>query len=324
MQRKPQLSPSLIFGRKQSPKYVESKSDSTVGVLAVDVGGTKISGAIIDREYKILFLKTVSSRETVLGIADPNLAKTRSLIATLMKYAEVHKIDLIGGAAGFPEYVNLDGILTSHDNIDWRIQPKEDFPESTKIPWVIQSDVRCAGVAEAMLGSGRRQKDFVYITVSSGISHTHFVDGLAISGETGEAIGFGLLEIDVSGVALPLENYCSGLGIARRFANFTGDDTLDARAVLALFETNPIAREIVESSATVLGREIASLAKSLPTRLFVIGGGLWLGSQKYRELVISSFDENCVSLGIEARITSAAIEHAGLLGAAFYAFKNLE
>ena len=303
---------------------MESKSESTIGVLAIDVGGTKIAGAILDREYKILFHKTVSSRETVLGIADPNLATTKSLISTLITYAKAHKIELVGGAAGFPEYVNLSGLLTSHDNIDWRIQPKKDFPELTMIPWVIQSDVRCAGVAEAMMGAGRGYKDFVYITVSSGISHTHFIDGTAISGEDGEAIGFGLIKISVAGVVVALENYSSGLGIARRFAQFTGVDSFDAKAVLALFETSSIAREIVESSATVLGREIALLARSLPTGLIVIGGGLWMGSQKYRELVVTSFGETCVSLRIVARITDAEIEHAGVIGTAIYAFKNLE
>ena len=303
---------------------MESKSESTVGVLAIDIGGTKIAGAILDREYKILFHKSVSSRERVRGIADPNLATTKSLISTLIAYAKAHTIELVGGAAGFPEYVNLNGLLTSHDNIDWQIQPTKDFPEMTMIPWVIQSDVRCAGVAEAMMGAGRGYKDFVYITVSSGISHTHFIDGKAISGEDGEAIGLGLIKITVAGVEVALENYCSGLGIARRFAQFTGEDSLDEKAVLAFFDTSPIAREIIESSATVLGREIALFAKSLPTGLIVIGGGLWMGSQKYRELVITSFGETCTNLRIVARITDAEIEHAGVIGTAIYAFKNLE
>ena len=57
---------------------------------------------------------------------------TKSLISTLIAYAKAHTIELVGGAAGFPEYVNLNGLLTSHDNIDWRIQPKKDFPEMKK------------------------------------------------------------------------------------------------------------------------------------------------------------------------------------------------
>lgn len=292
-------------------------------VIALDLGGSKITGAIVNSELKILAQKTIPSRETIAGIADPGMVRTKELIAELCAKAISLGIDLVGGVAGFPEYVDLDGMLTSADNIDWKLQPQEDFANLTGFPWIAQSDVRCAGIAEAHIGAGHECSDFVYITVSSGISHTHFLQGRAITGPNGEAIGFGLIEIETPEGKYVLENYCSGLGIARRYARSSNDFTSDAKSLVERFGDDGVAREIISSACTVLGVEMARLAAQLPTQVLVIGGGLWLGSSLYRELTTSSFHAARQKIGIDSEIRSATIEHSGVIGAAIYAFAEL-
>lgn len=301
---------------------MKASFEGRTGVLAVDCGGTKISGAIIDPTFEILKYEIAPSRENVDGIADPQLLITKTLISTLLRYADENGISLVGAAAGFPEYVNLSGMLTTRENIDWPEQPKDDFSRLTGFAWVIESDVRCAGLAEARFGAGKEFQDFVYITISSGISHTHFVDGIAITGDDGDAIGFGVMDIKVSDKIFTLENYTSGLGIARRYGQISGDYSLNAKDIFARFESDPIAREIIESAAQVLGTEIAEFAHSLPTDSIVIGGGLWLGSQKYQSLVSSAFKIACQSIGISPRILNAEVEHSGVIGAAIYALSK--
>jgi glucokinase len=293
------------------------------GILVIDVGGTKISGAITNLENQILYEKTVSSRESIKGIADPELRITRALIVELSKYAEANGIELLRGCAGFPEYVNLAGLLTTAENVDWRKQPKEDFARLTDFPWVIQSDVRCAGIAEARLGAGRGLEDFVYLTISSGISHTHFLDGEAVTGPHGEAIGFGLIHIEVDGREYELEKYCSGLGISRRYAHGSNDFTLDAKALMIRFESNPEVREIITSATQILGEEMAKFVGLLGTQEVVIGGGLWLGSKMYRDLTTNAFKSACQVLDIKAKIRNAVIDHSGLVGASVYAVESL-
>ncbi len=295
-------------------------SEARSGVLAIDCGGTKISGAIVDSEFKILVHEIVPSRDSVEGIADPRLLKTKSLISSLIVRADELSISLVGAAAGFPEYVNLCGLLTSRENIDWPEQPKDDFARLTSFPWVIESDVRCAGLAEARFGAGKDSNDFVYITISSGISHTHFINGRAITGADGEAIGFGVIDIEVADKTYLLENYCSGLGIARRFGQISGEYSLNAREIFDHFESDATARKVIESAADVLGTEIANFAESLPTELIVIGGGLWLGSQKYQDLVAAAFRRASESMGISPRIVNAEVDNSGVIGAAIYAF----
>ena len=292
-------------------------------VLAIDVGSSKISGAIVDKNLQILHKELIASRDSVTGLADQNLERTKLMINSLKTIADKEGISIFGAAAGFPEYIDLEGNLTSRDQIDWKIQPSLDFSQILRVPWTIQSDVRCAGIAEARLGSGKNESDFVYITISTGISHTHFIGGKPISGFDGRAIGFGVIEIDTGSEIMPLENFSSGLGIARRYSAITGDKTINAKSLFDDYKGNSLATEIIESAAAILGREIAIFANSLLTKVIVIGGGLWMGSAIYRDLVLTSFQKISKELNYNGTILSASVSDAGVIGTAIYALDSV-
>jgi len=310
-------------GRKLFHNRVLQMIKNNPMVLAIDVGASKISGAIVDRNLKIFHKDLKASRDSVTGLADQNLDRTKKMIKALHVVANNEDISIFSAAAGFPEYVDLAGNLTSRDQIDWKIQPSLDFSQILPVPWTIQSDVRCAGIAEARLGSGKNESDFVYITISTGISHTHFIGGKPISGFDGRAIGFGVIEIDTGSEIAPLENFSSGLGIARRYSAITGDTNINANSLFADFKSNSLAREIIESAAAILGREIAIFGNSLPTKVIVIGGGLWMGSEIYRNLVLTSFRKIAKELGYNGNILNATVSDAGVIGTAIYALDSL-
>ncbi len=292
-------------------------------VLAIDLGGTKISGAIVDSDLSVVVQRTIPSRGSIQGIADPELLGAKKLISDLCLQAERANINLVYGVGGFPEYVDLKGMLTSADNIDWRVQPQEDFALLTGFPWISQSDVRCAGIAEALQGAGRGESDFVYVTISSGISHTHFLGGIAVTGASGEAIGFGMRDVKILENIHILENYSSGLGIARRYAQASQDLSLDAKSLMDRFETDELAREVITTACEVLGAELAKFLSHLSTPVLVLGGGLWLGSEKFRELTLNSFKSACQLLNFHPTVRDAEVEHSGVIGAAIYGFAEL-
>ncbi len=297
--------------------------NTTPAVIAIDIGGTKISGALVDPQLQILHQITIPSREGVIGVADPGLVRTHGVITDLLDLAKMHGIEVSQGAAGFPEYVTLDGSLTTRDNIDWQGQPKQEFAEISGFPWIIESDVRCAGTAEARIGAGKDFSDFVYITVSSGISHTHFLGGSAQPGSDGSAIGFGVHELLLEGETRSLESYASGLGIARRYALVSGHDSAHAPEVFAQYDTDNDAHRIVKSAAEILGSEIAKFAWEMRTHYIVIGGGLWLGSDLYRSLVRNAFNRELQVRAHSAQIVEATVADSGVIGAAIYAFDQL-
>lgn len=291
--------------------------NSTRATLAIDVGASKIAGALVGETFEILHHETVPARTALYGDADPDLAITKGLINTLLKVAKDKNLEVTKGGACFAEYVTPDHLLNSKDQIAWSVQPKEDFAELTGFAWAIESDVRAMALAEVRAAN---VKDFLFITVSSGISHALVMGGKPWAGATGEAIGFGITQIDNSQESPILEQFSSGLGITRRYQKATGTDITSAEIVFAQYEKDPIAKEIIGSAAAVLGKSLAAMVDFLDPARIVIGGGLWLGSDLYRNLVVASYEKNVTKRRKAPEvIKSVAGRNAAVIGAAIAA-----
>ncbi|CAB4956055.1 MAG: ROK family protein [Actinobacteria bacterium] len=291
--------------------------NSTRATLAIDVGASKIAGALVGDTFEILHHETVPARTALYGDADPDLAITKGLINALLQVAKDKNLEVTKGGACFAEYVTPNHLLNSKDQIAWSVQPKEDFAALTGFAWTIESDVRAMALAEARAAN---VKDFLFITVSSGISHALVIGGKPWAGATGEAIGFGITQIDNSQESPILEQFSSGLGIARRYQKATGTDVTSAEIVFAQYEKDPIAKEIIGSAAAVLGKSLAAMVDFLDPAKIVIGGGLWLGSDLYRNLVLASYEKNVTKRRKAPEvINSVAGSNAAVIGAAIAA-----
>jgi glucokinase len=291
--------------------------NSTRATLAIDVGASKIAGALVGDTFEILHHETVPARTALYGDADPDLAITKGLINALLQVAKDKNLEVTKGGACFAEYVTPNHLLNSKDQIAWSVQPKEDFAALTGFAWTIESDVRAMALAEARAAN---VKDFLFITVSSGISHALVIGGKPWAGATGEAIGFGITQIDNSQESPILEQFSSGLGIARRYQKATGTDVTSAEIVFAQYEKDPIAKEIIGSAAAVLGKSLAAMVDFLDPANIVIGGGLWLGSDLYRNLVLASYEKSVTKRRKAPEvINSVAGSNAAVIGAAIAA-----
>jgi glucokinase len=257
--------------------------------LAIDVGASKIAGALINADFKILHELSIPARQSLYGLADPDLALTKKMITELLEVAKSQGVEVNKGGACFAEYVTPDQLLNSRDQIAWSAQPKQDFTDLTGFSWVIESDVRAMALAEAKASS---LKDFLFVTISSGISHALVINGKPWSGATGEAIGFGITQIDNSQESPTLEQYSSGMGIARRYQQVESKDIESAENVFANYNGDKVAKEAIDSAAAVLGKSLAALVDYIDPAKIVIGGGLWLGSELYRNLVLASYEKN--------------------------------
>jgi glucokinase len=291
--------------------------NATRATLAIDVGASKIAGALVSGSFEILHHETVPARTELYGDADPGLTITKALIKSLLKIAKEKSLEVVNGGACFAEYVTPDQLLNSRDQIAWTVQPKEDFAELTGFAWVIESDVRAMALAEVK-ASGL--KDFLFVTVSSGISHALVVNGKPWAGATGEAIGFGITQIDNSQESPILEQFSSGLGIARRYQKATNADVASAEIAFAQYEKDPIAKEIIDSASAVLGKSLAAMVDFLDPAKIVIGGGLWLGSGLYRNLVLESYEKNVTKRRKAPEVVkSLAGSNSAVMGAAIAA-----
>jgi glucokinase len=290
---------------------------SAKATIAIDVGASKIAGALVSENFEILHEVSIPGRESLFGLADQDLALTKGLIKEILSLAKSRNIEVVKGGACFAEYVTPGQELNSRDQIAWNIQPKEDFAALTGFDWTIESDVRAMALAEAR-ASGL--SDFLFVTVSSGISHALVINGKPWTGATGEAIGFGITEIDNSKESPNLEQYSSGMGIARRYQSIVKDEVESAESVFAKYASDESAQQVIDSAAAVLGKSLAAMIDYLDPEIIVIGGGLWLGSELYRKLVIASYADNASKRRPAPKILNALTgATAAVIGAAIAA-----
>ena len=286
--------------------------------MAVDVGATKIHGGILDENLKIIHEETIASRESLLGLADQGLRRTKNTIVNLTSLAAKTNINISSACIGFPEYVSNDGLIISRDTIDWQSQPKGDLIELTELDWIVESDVRCAAMGELSLIENMSQSNFLYVLVSSGISHTLVINGRPWTGANGRAIGFGVTQIEHHGEFRSLESVASGLGIAREYERLSGVSVRGAIEVFQNFDSDLTSKIVIVNAAEAFSRGLLNLVEVIDPSRVIIGGGLWLGSQKYRKLV-----SELLPKAINGIMSVASLQNSGLVGAGVIARDSL-
>lgn len=289
-------------------------------IIGLDVGGTKVAGGLLTEDDRLTETVQRSARVGVAG--DPGLAVTRSVAEDLFERARRAGLLVDGIGAGFPEYVDASGWLTSHEVLAWTTQPRELL--SGLAPVTVESDVRCAALGEGAFGVARGLASYAYVNIGTGLSHALVEDGQPWPGARGEAIALGELEVTrrVDGaVTGNLERYASGEGVRERFIAATGREVADAAEVFRLStDGDETARSIVDSAARAMGAGLATLVALVDPGAIVIGGGVASAGERWRNLLETSFHE-CVSsrpapvpilwatLGGSAGIIGAAIAH---------------
>ncbi len=300
----------------------------TAIAVGIDVGGTKIAGALIAADGAVIHeIKTATPRSE--RGADPAGTATMAMVNELLAHRDIARHDLVGVGIGVPEYVDPHGRITSSLVLAWDTEPAAWFAArnvgtvaSTGPPDVmVESDVRCAALAEACLGHGRGVSSCLYVTVGTGISHTMLIDGEVWSGHRGEAIAIGELPAStdarlVRHASLTVEAQSSGLAL-ERFAADLG------------VSPNEFDDSRLEAAYRQAGRTIASALASavalLDPEIIVLGGGLGTSSGAFAEAIDDQY-RMLTSMRAHAPplIRSALGTRAGVIGAGLVVHQRAE
>jgi glucokinase len=281
-------------------------------IVAIDLGASWIRGAIFDLQGNCLFESRLPSRDSISGKADAGFKRSVKLAHTLADWAKDNDFELWGGCIAVPEYVDASGNLTSDEQIEWHRQPVDLLTEALNIPWISESDVRCAALAETT-----NYSDFLYVTVSSGISHCLVIDGKPFSGHHGRAIGLGTMKARDG--SRTVEEIASGLGISRRYFEITNRE-LNTSEVFSLYEVDPDATKIIDAAAYELAFALNHISMILDPGLIIVGGGFWLNSEAMRTGTIANFEE-LMKGNLLPRVLSASSSDSTLQGAAIAALR---
>ncbi|MEO0684582.1 MAG: ROK family protein, partial [Cyanobacteria bacterium J06649_11] len=208
----------------------------------------------------------------------------------------------------------------------WRNIPLGDILEA-KIgkPTVIDNDANCAGLGEAWLGGGRDYKNFILLTLGTGVGGAIFIDGKLFTGRFGSAGELGLISLIPDGPQCKsgnqgsLEQHNSVIAIRR----CTGKEPAELGALAKA--GNEEALKFWQEYGKSLGIGVTSLIYVLTPEAVVIGGGVSASFEFFLPSMKTEIERRVMPTSrVDLQIIKAQLGNAaGMLGAAKLALEKI-
>lgn len=150
--------------------------------IGVDLGGTNIVASVVNDSYSIL--ATSKTKTNAPRSAEEIFDDIAMVVDEAIAKAGISKDDIDSLGLGTPGTVNGEGIIEFANNLGFNNVPaKQMLIEKTGIEKVyIENDANCAALGEAYAGVGNGAKNFVAVTLGTGVGSGVIVDGKIVNG----------------------------------------------------------------------------------------------------------------------------------------------
>ena len=268
-------------------------------VLGIDIGGTFTKIGLVDRSGSIHFEDEISTRgfETIEEFIIALHAHVESRLETLEE-----EFSLLGIGVGAPNGNYYEGTIENAPNLAWkgRIEFVKLMEAQFRLPVVVTNDANAAALGEMLFGGAGSYKNFVMVTLGTGLGSGLVVNGDIVYGHDGFAGELGHVLVYDEGRQCGcgkkgcLEAYVSATGIKRTAYELlaeVNDDSevrdipfssLKPKVLTRLAEKGDVvAIKAFERTGFLLGRALAdTVAHVSPARIFLFGGlakaGSWI------------------------------------------------
>lgn len=307
--------------------------------VGVDVGGTRIAAGLVERKGRILKdAKQLTPKSGPFAVIDAII----DLVAEVT--AGVHDSEIAGVGIGIPAQIDfLRQSVEFCTNLPLAgVDVRSLVMSRVKREVIIDNDGTLAAFGEARWGAAKGARDFLMLTVGTGVGGGMFFNGEPYRGSRGLGGEVGHTVIDLSGPPCPcggaghLESYVSRPAIAARgreeAASYRGRailaraggnvDDVTAESVLAAAQQgDEVARGILLDVGTVLGRALVGFVNILNPKLIVVGGGIGEGADFMVERAAEVMRGEALAGRRDVSVVQAVLGNdAGILGAAALAF----
>ncbi|MGN0048503.1 MAG: ROK family protein [Bacteroides sp.] len=261
-------------------------------VVGIDIGGTNTVFGIVDARGSIVANNSIKTG--AYAQADEYVdAVCKNLLPLIEANGGVDKIKGIG--IGAPNGNYYSGTIEFAPNLPWKgiIPLAKMFEDRLGIPTTLTNDANAAAIGEMTYGAARGMKDFIMITLGTGVGSGIVINGQMVYGHDGFAgeLGHVIMRREDGrlcgcGRKGCLETYCSATGVARTAREFltastepsllraipaeeiTSKDVYDAAV-----QGDTLAMNIFNFTGTILGEALADfIAFSSPEAIVLFGG----------------------------------------------------
>ena len=283
-------------------------------VIGIDMGGTNTAFGLVDARGTVLASSSIKTAKH----ADINdyIAELHEAIMRLVE--ENNAVDKINGIGiGAPNACYYTGVIADGVNLPWPTPiPLADLiTEKFGIPCVITNDANAAAIGEMTYGVARGMKDFIMITLGTGVGSGIVINGQVVYGHDGFAGELGHVIMKRTngrmcgcGRSGCLEAYCSATGVARTAREFleirTEDsllrnipiDEITSKDVYdCAVQDDKLAKEIFEYTGTILGEALADFCTFSSPEAFVLFGGLTKSGELIMRPVREAYEKNVMT-----------------------------
>ncbi len=293
--------------------------------LGLDIGGTSIKCGII-LESGIIEKKDQVPTEAKRG-GDYLIKKVISLIDELL--AQEKGIKGIGiSTAGQIDH-NNGVVIYATDNLPgWTdMKIKERLKEKFFLPVYVDNDVNCAALGEKWLGVGKDQRDFLCLSIGTGIGGSIVINNQIYRGERGLAGEWGHMIVEKNGLLCTCgqrgcwEQYAStGALINYVKSSLTEELNVDGKYIFTQAASgNNLYQEAVERFIDYLGLGIANLTKIFNPSLVIVGGAITAQGEDFLAILKESISSHLMpsfSKNLDIKL-AAHNNDAGILGAVY-------
>ncbi len=261
-------------------------------VLGIDIGGTNTVFGIVDARGNVIAsssIKTKKHNDFKDYLDELYVEATRLIEAN----DAVDKIQGIG--IGAPNANYYDGWIKDAVNLPWPSLPLAELvSEKFGIPVAVTNDANAAALGEMTYGAARGLKDFIMITLGTGVGSGIVINGQVVYGHDGLAGELGHVIVKRNNGRLCgcgrtgcLETYCSATGVARTAREFLEartepsllrnlqiEDITSKDVYDAAMNGDRLAQDIFTYTGTILGEAMADMMVFSSPEAFILFGGL--------------------------------------------------
>lgn len=309
--------------------------------VGIDIGGTNTVFGIVDEQGHILSHDGIKTKDypDINVYADTVAGHLRSLIEA------AGGIELINGiGVGAPNANYYTGQIEQAPNLPWKgtIPLARMLRERLTLPVTLTNDANAAALGEMTYGVAHGMKDFIMITLGTGVGSGIVINGRLVYGHDGFAGELGHVIVRRGGRLCGcgrrgcLETYCSATGIVRTVHEMLSstdtpsllrDIPLDKVTSKDIYDAaeqgDKLALEIFRFTGTVLGEAFADFIAFSSPEAIVLFGGLAKAGEYIIAPIREAMDANVMSIykGKTRLLTSALKDSdAAVLGASALAW----
>ncbi|OPZ29115.1 MAG: Glucokinase [Bacteroidetes bacterium ADurb.BinA174] len=285
-------------------------------VIGIDVGGTNTVVGIVDKRGQIL--RSGSLKTAKHANVEDYLDELSQIIEDVIKDIAA-KDEIKGIGAGTPNGNYFTGSIEFAPNLRWKgvIPFAQMLEDRVGIPVALTNDANAAAIGEMTYGAARGMKDFIVITLGTGVGSGIVVNGQMVYGHDGFAGELGHVIMRRTngrmcgcGRAGCLEAYTSATGVARTareylelkqdaqtlLRNIPIDDINSKDVFDAAIAGDEMAKEIFRFTGEMLGEAFADFVAFSSPEAIILFGGLAKAGDLIMNPIRESMERNLLSI----------------------------